>query len=731
MKKILFLLLTGLLFLSTFAILLLFVSFDTTKKNTHSSSAVFVSPRGNDTANIGSKKHPFASLKRAKEAIRNSKEKINTVYLREGTYTLASSFILEKEDSGTKKHPIVYKAYKNEKVKVTGGIEIENKLIKTIKDTSVLNRFIPTIRKHIKVIDLYKFNISQFGEFGPRGFNRPYIAAPNELFINGKAMDIARWPNKGEKPIQIGEIFFKGSVPRTGDYSNKGAIFKWNTARPEKWSKAIDGYITGLFNNGYAGDAIKIKEINQEHKTFTTIQPHLYGFESKHPWNNWIAINLLEEIDVPGEYFVDKKNQKVFFYPPSTTKKYNSVQLSILEEPLIKLINASHIIFDGITFECSRGMGVYIEDGNHCLITNSIFKNLGLVAVTIGKGITSDTKMQHDFTGKPISASIGSLYSHLYRNPTFNRMAGTNHGITNCEIYDMGAGGILLGGGDRTTLQSGNNYVKNCHIYNFNRLDKTYKSGINIDGVGNKIQHCRINNAPGTAIYLHGNDHVIEYNEIDHVMMDGDDQGAYYLGRDPSEFNNIVRYNYFHHIGISPTAHSTFCLYYDDGSCGNQAYGNVFYKAGNRSTIIIGGGKYNNVINNIFIDCKLGIHTGDRLKHWSKSLLEKGGLFENRLKLVKSDKGVYAKKYTELANYWNDSPAEPSNKIHNNLFVNTKTLINKKFKNTSIENNWETHIDPGFINYSKKNFKLKKSAKVFKKIKGFKSIPFEKMGLEK
>ncbi|WP_418603281.1 right-handed parallel beta-helix repeat-containing protein [Hwangdonia sp.] len=719
--KTIFQFLTGLLFLLTF------VSCNLGKNGATVSYSIFISPQGND-ANKGSKDNPFKTLDKAKDVIRKSNGKINTVYLRAGTYNLSTSFILEKEDSGSKESPVVYKAYENEKVSISGGIQIPLSQIKDIKDHTIIKRLLPHIAQNVVVIDLKELNIGQYGDFGPRGFNRPYIAAPNELFINGKALDIARWPNKGEEAIPIGEILFKGSIPRNGDYANKGAVFKWNTSRPKRWLNAQDVYITGLFNYGYAGDAIKLKEINQENETFTTLQPHLYGFENKHPWNNWVALNVLEEIDVPGEYFIDKKNEKVYFYPPKE-QPLTTIQLSVIEQPLVQLINASHIIFDGITFECSRGMGVYIEGGNGCLITNSVFKNLGLVAVNIGMGVEPDTKMQHEFTGKPISGAIGSLYSHLYKNPTFNRNAGSNHGITNCEIYNMGAGGIILGGGNRITLEPGNNYVKNCQIYNFNRLDKTYKSGINIDGVGNKIQNCIIRDAPGTAIYLHGNDHIIEYNEVHHVMMDGDDQGAFYLGRDPSEFNNIVRYNYFHHIGISPTAHSTFCLYYDDGSCGNQAYGNVFYKAGNHSTIIIGGGKYNKIFNNVFIDCNRGIQTGDRLKHWSKALLDKGGLFEERLNLVKYNQGIYAKKYPELANYWEDSPADPSNAIYNNVFVHTKELINKRIEKTSFSNNWETDADPGFVDMKNQQFGFKKDAKVFDTIPDFKNIPFEKMGL--
>ena len=132
----------------------------------------------------------------------------------------------------------------------------------------------------------------------------------------------------------------------------------------------------------------------------------------------------------------------------------------------------------------------------------------------------------------------------------------------------MAAPYIVLGGGNRLTLTPASNVVDNCEIHDFNRLDRTYKSAVNLSGVGNIVRHCLIYDAPGTGIYLYGNDHIIEYNEMHHVMMEGHDQGAFYLGRDPSEFGNVVRYNYFHHTSDGPMAHTTWCLYYDDGACG-------------------------------------------------------------------------------------------------------------------------------------------------------------------
>ena len=39
------------------------------------------------------------------------------------------------------------------------------------------------------------------------------------------------------------------------------------------------------------------------------------------------------------------------------------------------------------------------------------------------------------------------------------------------------------------------------------------------------------------------------------------------------------------------------------------------------------------------------------------------------------------------------------------------------------------HGDPGFVNFAKKDFRLKPDAKVFKDLPGFQPIPFDKIGL--
>jgi hypothetical protein len=691
---------------------------------------IYVATDGLDT-NRGTKNSPFRSVERARNELRRNRGKGQsaTVFLRGGVYEWKSIFALDERDSNT-----TYKSYPSESVRIVGGKTLTGTVAVPISDAKTAARIIDSnARKAVLQIDLKKAGITDFGKMRPRGFRRPYIPAHLELFIDGKAMQMARWPNMGTPGIKIGKVLDRGSIPRKSDFTNRGGKFKFSTERPKLWTAADDVWISGLFNNGYADDTVKVKKFDLKNMTIRTVQPHMYGFNSGRPWNRWFALNLLEEIDIPGEFFCDTKNGMLYFYPPAGYDAAKSViQISVLEEPMIALEGAKSIHIEGLTIECTRGMGVYIERGQDCLINGCTMRNIGMVAVCIGQGTEDIEHYAHQGTAPAASRRLGSWHEHIYANPVFDRHAGTNNGILSCDIYNIGAGAVHLGGGNRKTLVPAGNFVRNCDIHTFNRLGRSYKAGVNIDGVGNIIEHCNIHDAPATAIYLHGNNHITQYNEIHHVMLNGDDQGAWYMGRDPAEFGNIIKYNFFHHIGRSATAHSTWGIYYDDMACGTAAYGNIFYKVGKRADFLVGGGKYNTIINNIFIDSKLCVQVGNRGQTWAKGNIKKGGLFEQRtLKDVDITTPPYSTEYPKLANYWKDNPGVPDNQIIGNLAVNCGRITSAKPAWGTVKDNWMTKSDPGFANMNEGDFTLADDSAAYNKIPGFKPLPFSKMGLYK
>jgi hypothetical protein len=690
--------------------------------------AFYVSNAGKDSY-PGTFEKPFATIQRAKAAIKSRKSKDDktsfVVYIRGGNYFISSGIIFDSVDGGTKENPVTYTAYKDEAVHFSGGVSIPVNKAVPVTDPAILKRIESSAQHKILQVNLKALGITNYGTLYPKGFGRPYTVSPMELFCNNNAMKLARWPN--DSLVPMGKVLDAGSIPRNGDTSQKGGVFKYKSDRPSRWTNAKDIWISGLFKYGYADDAVAIAKLDTTNKTFTTVQPTTYGFESGKIFQRWYAFNLLEEIDEPGEYYIDKRSGILYFYPPE--KDLKSIELSLTESPLLILSNASFITFSKITFECTRGMAVYMEKGTNDAMDSCVFRNIGMMAVSMGKGVELANSFDKTAIAKPKPAMVGNLYGYMYNNTVFNREAGSNCIISNCTIYNTGSGGIILSGGNRLTLEKGNNVVYNCSIHDFNRLDRSYKAGINIDGVGNIIRNCEIYNCPGSAILMHGNDHLIELNNIHDAVIDGDDMGAIYYGRDPSELGNKIRNNFFHHIG---NAHGVImAVYHDDGACGAEVTGNVFYKAGSR-TVMIGGGNDNKYYNNIFIDCPMAFHLDNRLMGWSKNLIEPKGLFEQRLQAVNYPQPPYSQAYPLLSNYFNDNVGFPKrNYIERNVFVNVKFIHNGKPEWSYIGRNLTLSDKDIFVDFDHMDFQLKKSSEVYKLMPDFKEIPFNKIGLVK
>jgi hypothetical protein len=694
----------------------------------------YVVPDGNDT-NPGTQEKPVKTLSAARDVVRLWKKNAHagepvTVWIKGGRYQVTETFSLDERDSGTADAPVIYRAVKGEQVRIVGSVQIAADQAKIVSDPAILQRMRPEVRGKVVEVDLKQLGVTDYGSIGPRGFSWPYISAPLELFIDSKPMPLSRWPKAGQPPIKIGKVLDKGSAPRRGDMSNRGATFTYATDGPSRWSAATDVWISGIFDVGWADATLKVAKLDIEKRTLSTLQPHFYGFSSGQPWNSWYALNLLEEITQPGEYSVDRTTGKLYFLPPDSFAK-SDIEVSTLSEPLVAMEGASFIHFESMTFECSRGIGVYIERGESNTIAGCTLRNLGIVGVCIGQGIEPSDQPVLEMTGKPVNRAIGSLYQHLYANTTTNRQAGRNHLIQSCEIYNIGAGGVSLGGGDRKTLDAGNNAVVNCDIHDFNRWDRTYRPGVNIDGVGSRIANCHIHDCPGSAILLHGNEHIIELNEIDHAVLDTNDMGAFYMGRDPSERGTVLRNNYWHDIGFSPVAHQSHAIYLDDqGADDTTICGNVFQRTGKLSAIMLGGGSYQTVENNIFINCPAAVYQGkgparDQLH------LAPNGLFETRCKAVNFQQPPWSTRYPEFTTYLDDRSGTPThNTFLHNLIVDCKQQCIGYPKPLAMSDNKAIPADPAFTDPAKLSATIQLNSEIEKQLPGFAPIPWSRIGIQ-
>lgn len=624
--------------------------------NTHAQETIWVDANvETKTKQNGSIKKPFATFEQAYNKLKQLKAKTSKyhveIVLNEGTYFIDKSYYMTSTLSN-----VTIRANQNgevmDKVTFSGGVKIP---VGKLKQT-----FIGGV--NLCEINLRELGINDYGEIKNIGFARPVVPAWGELFVNGQSMHLARWPNKGM--IRMGKVVEPGSVPRNGDFKNKGATIKYDSARISKWKYTENMWISGYFHYGYADDALNISKIDTTKNELSTHFPTMYGFNSSYHWNRYYIFNVLEELDVPGEYYIDSETGVMYFIPP-TTQPINDLVFTMLEKPFFDIYGAKNLNIEGITFEYTRAIAITMLEAQNVNIDKCVFRNSGSLAVMIGYGISPFKQPLHEGTGSPDRNVLGSLMQHIYENPTFNRLGGNNNTISNCEFYHLGAGGVVLGGGSRNTLEMGNNIIENSVFHNNNRVSKSYRPHIDLMCVGNIVRNCELYDAPSMAILLHGNNHTIENNYIHNVCQEVEDQGAIYYGRDPAECGNVIKNNLIANI---PSLYNTCAIYHDDGAGGMEIEGNIIYNGG-KWDLLIGGGSDILYRDNIFINSKYIAHIDNRLQGWGKALVIKDGIMEKRLNAVNYTKPPYSVQYPYLLEGYVPNTAVPRNVIfEDNVF---------------------------------------------------------------
>lgn len=711
---------------------------------------IHVSAKGNDNHD-GSSLFPLATLEAARDLARKyradksiERSAINVV-VHSGHYPLRSSLALDERDGGTDEAPMIWRAAEGEQVRITGGQFMPLTSVKVVKNKQILKRLPENARGSVVEINLKRIGINDLGQHRQYGHALPVLPAPIEVFFRNQPMTLARYPNKGS--MKIGKVIDPGSIPRSGDRSNRGAVFQYTDDRHAKWVGRQDSWIQGTLHYGFADDYTQIASIDTIQKQVKLLKPHLYGVASGTDFQSYTAHNILEELDSPGEWYADHERGKLYFWPPSSNID-DTIQVSVLEDPIISMEGVKNFRLEGMIIEAGRGMGIYMGACSNTIVAGCTIRNLGTCGILMGQGATSkDTAASiDDYNGIATSRQIGTLHNYMYINNAWNRNAGDNNGIVSCDIYNTGSGGVFLSGGDKRTLTPGNNYVKNCKIHDYNRRNKFNWAGVIVDGVGNLVSHCEIYNSDWQGIYVHGNDHLFEFNNIHDVTLNSNDTSPWYIGRNPSDRGNVVQYNYFNNCGNPDRMNMG--IYCDDSSTDVFVFGNIFNNMKTNHGVLFGNTAWDLVMKNNVIIHPIS-HTAVISAHYytwaantGKSMFGEDGLLRKRLeKEINFKSPPYSTKYPALLHYLDvikENEEWEGMRSRGNLFSENVIIggpdepvllmggVNAQMKN---ENNWKTDKDPGFENMKEGNFTLREDAEVFRILPGFKKIPFEKIGL--
>ena len=467
----------------------------------------FVSPTGND-ANAGSLAKPFATLKRAQMAVRQTR---GTVFLRSGTYYLSEPLNFTAEDSGTTETPVVFKNYKNEEPVISGGVQIKNLHWQLHRD------------------GIYKTQV-------------PADLKTEEIFVNGRRQILARYPNFDPKAK-----YFDGFA--------SDAISKERAAR---WANPAGGYYHAMHPALWGDFTWRITG-----KT-SGGEPTLEGGwqnnrgAAAHPEIRFVE-GIFEELDSPGEWFLDSQTHTLYFLPPAgldlesavfeATRLRNLVTFKGDEKRPVKWIQMSGLTFRQASrtvmdtrepllrsdWAIYRGGAIFYEGAEDCRLEDCFIDQVG------GNGIFVNHYSRHvAFRGLHIANTGASGICFVgdpksARNPLFNYS----------QVQDLDK--IDRTPGPKSPNYPANCLVEDCLIYLTGRVEKQ-TAGVHIDlSQDITIRYCSIYDMPRAGINIGDGcwgGYVIEGCDIFDTVKETGDHGSFNSwGRDRFWRPNIAEVN--------------------------------------------------------------------------------------------------------------------------------------------------------------------------------------------
>ncbi|PVD31350.1 hypothetical protein C0Q70_06762 [Pomacea canaliculata] len=523
----------------------------------------------------------------------------------------------------------------------TGGRHILSDHFKHVTDTKVQQRLHEVARTKVLELDLMAVGITNLGSLTTYGFGHTTWTAPLELFINGKPLRLAQWPNE----VYLTHLNSSTSYPCLME--RKGRRFTYNAGgRDVAWTQETEPWVYGHYNPG-----------------FPTGGSQQGGY--------FQVINMLSELDEPGEYYIDRTNKKLYLWPNTPLQTLTSsdiVYVSILSRCIRIESVAQKLNFEDFTVENCRQHGVSIANGHDITFKNMEIKNTGSYAINC----------EGDCRRVSVLAS---------------------------EIHDT-CGGVLIKGGDPKTLTSSEVLLQDNHVWDFSRIGAVPCKAFEIGGVHVTVSHNYIHHGQYTGIWWTGNDHVIEYNHVHHMCWNSSDCGAIHSGRDWTWRGNIIRKNHIHHtLRYFPGA-DVRGIMLDDEYSSVLIEGNVFYD--NEVHANIGGGRDNIIRQNVMYNAaKYSIQVDGRGLGSSGH----GVYLTQKLQHSLFNTTLWKTRYPELAAILQKHPTAPEgNQIYDNIFYNRPGIQRIHYVGSNLERKDYYDVHNNFRAYSPGDFWSPKDA---------------------
>jgi hypothetical protein len=545
-------------------------------------AAVYVSPTGRDS-NPGTRSQPLASLPAAQKMAR----KLNaagpvTVWLHGGTYYLADTLVFTPQDSGTAQNPVTYRSVPGEEVVLSGGVRLN--------------------------LTWTPYRDGIFMAHVPAGLHT------DQLFVNGELQILARYPN-----YDPAAAYFDG-----------WSADAFSRERAARWKDPRGGFIHAMHRNMW-GDfhyVITGKDADGNVTYEGGWQNNRrMGMHDKYRF----VENIFEELDAPGEWFLDEKSSTLYFYPRSgmdlTSAEVEAVRLRRLvefggtEQNPVKWIRLVGLRF-------SHAARTFMDTREPLLRSDWTIYRGGAIFLT----------------GAEDCALEECSIEHVGGNAVFVSNYNRRVEIRRCHITEAGASGVAFVGDpqavrnplfeaserqsinaiDLTPGPKTNNYPAECLLEDslIHRTGRVEKQTAPVEismAQGITVRHCSIYDVPRAGINIGDGawgGHVIEYNDVFDTVKETGDHGSFNSwGRDRywqlKDFDpNTITAGSYRELpqldSVKPTilrnnrwrCDHGWDIDLDDGSSNYQIYNNLALNGG----IKLREGFYRIVENNVMLN---------------------------------------------------------------------------------------------------------------------------------
>ena len=620
----------------------------------------FVSPDGADT-NDGSADHPFATPEKALDAIRTLRESGSTdavtVSILPGEYAVTTLTFDESIGGPDADNPVVIRRSGDGTVVLNAGKRIPADAFAPVTaDDAMAARFTEEAAAHILVCDLASAGLTA-DEIGT--YLAPTRGESNTVGVywgDGR-LNLARYPNTANEFEEEAFLYVaEGAVLDKGNDEIGGTILLSDETAEHlsRWATLDGAWAFDYFNFNWAQENTPVAAFDADAKTVT------FGKRSSDykEGSEFFFYNVPEELDFPGEYWLDYDAMKLYVYPSETAA--DSVLLST-GKACILAGTTKNVTIEGLTFEGTNTSAVSLG-GDHITFRNCVIR---------------------DCDGYGMNVSDGTDYT-----------------VYGCEFYHLGLGGVLLCGGDQAELIPGNILVENCYAHDYSEVVHNYCDGIWVSGVGNTIRHCEIAHAPHSAICATGCNNLLEWNYVHDVVQESDDAGAFYSGGRWLQGGNLMQFNKFENIGNE--TRSGNAVYFDDMLCGWKADSNLFINVAGFS-FMCGGGRDITITNNVIISQSY-LYYDDRMRENYLAGVEAfvnqdGGMWAsiNPANAWDYKSGVWQEQFPIVAAIVTD-PSDPDNK---DFPINPAySVVKDNIWISPTKNKWNYVVDDSVKQYS-------------------------------